>query len=135
MCLRGQASNLPGWQTTCCSCQKWVAEITDILTWILAFTIYQWIFYSTYPSWWQDTAQNKILILLTACHFPGPAGLNHDTTFRRDASVSPGLAHWCKMQLDLPIQLPHPCSWHSCWSISTSPGSSATYLSIINHPA
>lgn len=86
MCPRGQASNLPAWQTTCCSCQKRVAEISDILTWILAFTIYQWIFYSNYPSWWQDTAQYKILILLTACYFPGPAGLNYDTTFRKDAS-------------------------------------------------
>ena len=27
-----------------------VGEITDILTWIQAFTIYQWIFCSTYPS-------------------------------------------------------------------------------------
>ena len=110
-------------------------EITDILTWILALTIYQWIFYSTRPSWWQDTTRYKILILLTAGHFPGPAGLNYDTTFRKDASASPGLAHWCKMKPYLPIQFPHLHSWHRCWSISTSPGSSATYLSIINHPA
>ena len=30
--------------------KKRVVEITDILTWIQTFTIYQWIFYSTYPS-------------------------------------------------------------------------------------
>ena len=42
---------------------KKVLEITDILTWIQAFTIYQWIFCNTYPSRWQDTTQYKLLIL------------------------------------------------------------------------
>ena len=42
---------------------KKVVEITDILTWIQAFTIYQWIFCNTYPSHWQDTTQYKLLVL------------------------------------------------------------------------
>ena len=42
---------------------KKVVEITDILTWIQAFTIYQWVFCNTYPSRWQDTTQYKLLIL------------------------------------------------------------------------
>ena len=37
--------------------KKRMVEITDILTWIQAFTIYQWILCSTYPSRWQDTTQ------------------------------------------------------------------------------
>ena len=32
--------------------KKRVGEIIDILTWIQAFTIYQWIFCSTNPSHW-----------------------------------------------------------------------------------
>ena len=52
--------------------KKRVAGITDILAWIQAFTIYQWIFCSTYP-----------------CQFPGPAWLNYDTAFRKDAAAIP----------------------------------------------
>ena len=80
--------------------KKRVVEITDILTWIQAFTIYQWIFCSTYPSRWQDTTQYKLLILQTASQFPGPAWLNYDTAFRKDAAASL-LADWSKMNLDL----------------------------------
>ena len=38
-----------------------MVEINNIVTWIQAFTIYQWIFCSTYPSRWQDTTQHKLL--------------------------------------------------------------------------
>ena len=37
---------------------------------------------------------------LTACQFPGPAWLNYDTAFRKDAAASL-LADWSKMNLDL----------------------------------
>ena len=57
--------------------KKRVVEITDILTWIQAFTIYQWIFCSTYPSRWQDTTQYKLLILQTAFQFPGLSWLSY----------------------------------------------------------
>ncbi|CAH3168597.1 unnamed protein product [Porites evermanni] len=80
--------------------KKRVVEITDILTWIQAFTIYQWIFCSTYPSHWQDTTQYKLLILQKACQFPGPAWMNYDTAFRMDAAASL-LADWSKINLDL----------------------------------
>ena len=50
--------------------KKKVVEINDILTWIQAFSIYQWIFCSTYPSRWLDTTQYKLLILQTASQFP-----------------------------------------------------------------
>ncbi|CAH3163205.1 unnamed protein product, partial [Porites lobata] len=80
--------------------KKRVVEITDILTWIQAFTIYQWIFCSTYPSRWQETTQYKLLILQTASQSPGAAWLNYDTAFRKDAAASL-LADWSKMNLDL----------------------------------
>ena len=80
--------------------KKRVAGITDILAWIQAFTIYQWIFCSTYPSRWQDNFHYKSLIFQTACQFPGPAWLNYDTAFRKDAAASL-LADWSKMNLDL----------------------------------
>ena len=85
--------------------KKRVVEIPDILTWIQAFTIYQSIFCTTYPSRWQDTTQYELLILQTACQFPGPAWLNYDTAFRKDAAAS---------LLDEPvfIQLPHSCVQH-----------------------
>ena len=85
-----------------------VVEITDILTWIQAFTIYQWIFCCTYPSNWQDTTQYKLLILQTASQFPGAAQLNYDTAFRKDAAASL-LAGWSKMNLDL-------YNFHTCAS-------------------
>ena len=80
--------------------RKTVVEITDIITWIQALTMYQWIFCSTYPSRWQDTTQYKLLILQTACQFPGPARLNYNTAFRNDAATSL-LADWSNMNLDL----------------------------------
>ena len=69
--------------------KKRVVGITDILAWIQAFTIYQWIFCSTYPSRWQDNFHYKSLIFQTACQFPGPAWLNYDTAFRKDAAAIP----------------------------------------------
>ena len=80
--------------------KKTVVEITDIITWIQALTMYQWIFCSTYPSRWQDTTQDKLLILQTACQFPGPAWLNYNTAFRNDAATSL-LADRSNMNLDL----------------------------------
>ena len=108
-----------------------VVEITNILTWIQAFTIYQWIFCSTYPSRWQDTTQYKLLILQTACQFPGPTWLNSDTAFRKDAAASL-LADWSKMNLDLYNF--HTCVRHRYWSISSSLDFSTPYLSRIERP-
>ena len=79
---------------------KKVVEITNILTWIQAFTIYQWIFCDTYPSRWQDTSHYTLLIFQTTCQFPGPAWLNYDTAFRKDAAASL-LADWFKINVDL----------------------------------
>ena len=108
--------------------KKRVVEITDILTWIQAFTIYQWIFCSTYPSRWQDTTQYKLLILQMACQFPRPAWLNYDMAFSKDAAAY-FLTNWSQMNLNLynfHIQ-------HHYWSISSSPDFAGPYLSLIEH--
>ena len=71
-----------------------------ILTWIQAFTIYEWIFCSTYPSRWQETTQYKLLILQMVCQFPRPAWLNYDMAFRKDAAAY-FLTDWSQMNLNL----------------------------------
>ena len=104
--------------------KKRVVEINDILTWIQAFTIYQWIFCSTYPSRWQDTTQYKLLILHKASQFPGPAWLNYNMAFRKDAAASL-LADWSKMILDL-------YKFHTCASGSVT-GQSAPHSTSLAH--
>lgn len=37
------------------SSKKRIQEITDIVTWVEAFTVYMWIFCCAHPSRWQDT--------------------------------------------------------------------------------
>ena len=53
--------------------RKRVVEITDILTWVQAFTIYAWVFCNAHLNRWQDLTQCKLLIMQMACQFPGPA--------------------------------------------------------------
>lgn len=84
------------------SSRKIVQEITDIVTWVEAFTVYMysWIFCSAHPSRWQDMTQYKLLILKTSHQFLGKAWLHYDIAFRKDAAAS-GLADWSCMNLDL----------------------------------
>ena len=77
-----------------------MVEITDILTWVQAFTIYAWVFCNAHPNRWQDLTRYKLLIMQTARQFPGPAWQTYDVAFRKDAAAS-GLADWSKMNLDL----------------------------------
>ena len=53
--------------------RKRVVEITDILTWVKAFTIHAWVFCNAHPNCWQDLTQYKLLITQTVRQFPGPA--------------------------------------------------------------
>ena len=80
--------------------RKRVVEITDILTWVQAFTIYAWVFCNAHPNRWQDLTQYKLLIMQTARQFPGPAWQTYYVAFRKDAAAS-CLADWSKMNLDL----------------------------------
>ena len=70
------------------STKKRVQEITDLITWVEAFTVYTWILCSSHPSRWQDLTQYKLLILKTARQFPGKAWLHYDVAFRKDAADS-----------------------------------------------
>ena len=79
---------------------KRVREITDIVTWVAAFTAFMWILCRTHPSRWQDMAQYKLLILQATHQFSGKTWLHYDTAFGKDAAAS-GLADWSRMNSDL----------------------------------
>ena len=82
------------------SSKKRIQEITGIVTWVEAFTVYSWILCSAHPSRWQDMTQYKLLILKTSRQFPGKTWLHYDIAFRKDAAAS-GLVDWSPMNLDL----------------------------------
>ena len=82
------------------SSKKQIQEITDIVTWVEAFTVYPWILCSADPSRWQDMTQYKLLILNTSHQFPGKAWLHYDIAFSKYAAAS-GLVDWSPMNLDL----------------------------------
>ena len=75
-------------------------EISDILTWTEAFTIFQMVLCAAHPHRWSDLTKYKLLIIQTARQFPGSAWLEYDSAFRKDAAAS-GLGDWSKMNLDL----------------------------------
>lgn len=80
--------------------KKRVREITDVMTWVEAFTVYMWIFCSAHPTRWPDLTQYKLLILQTARQHSGKAWLHYDSAFRKDAAAS-GLLDWSHMNSDL----------------------------------
>ena len=101
--LKGQETELQTYldgKLLVTSSKKRIQEITDIVTWVEAFTVYSWILCSAHPSRWQDMTQYKLLILKTSGQFPGKAWLHYDIAFRKDAAVS-GLVDWSHMNLDL----------------------------------
>ena len=77
-----------------------VADVSDILTWTEAFSIYQMVLCHYHPNRWEDLSRYKLLIIQTARQYPGPAWLDYDLAFRKDAAAS-GLTDWSKMNLDL----------------------------------
>lgn len=82
------------------SSKKRVVEITDILSWVEAFTIYCLILCQSYPARWPDLNQYKLLIIQMAKRFPGLAWLHYDGAFRKEAAAT-GLTDWSRMNLDL----------------------------------
>ena len=86
------------------STKKRVQEITDIVTWVEAFTVYSWILCSAHPSRWQDITQHKLLILKTTRQLSGKAWLHYDIAFQKDAAAS-GLVS-CELR---PLQLSYSC--------------------------
>ena len=75
-----------------------LVEISDILTWTEAFTIYQMVLCAAHPHRWPDLTKYKLLIIQTARHSPDRAWLEYDG--RRDAAAT-GATDWGKMNLDL----------------------------------
>ena len=77
-----------------------LVEISEILTWTEAFTIYQMVLCAAHPHRWPDLTKYKLLIIQTARHSPDRAWLEYDLAFRRDAAAT-GATDWGKMNLDL----------------------------------
>jgi len=77
-----------------------LVEISDILTWTEAFTIYQMVLCAAHPHRWPDLTKYKLLIIQTARHSSDRAWLEYDLAFRRDAAAT-GATDWGKMNLDL----------------------------------
>ena len=77
-----------------------LVEISDVLTWTEAFTIYQMVLCSAHPHRWPDLTKYTLLIIQTARHSPDRAWLEYDLAFRRDAATT-GSTDWGKMNLDL----------------------------------
>ena len=99
-------------------------EITDILTWTKAFTIFQMVTCEAHPQQWSDLTKYKLLIIQTAHQFSGRAWLEYDLAFRKDAAAS-GLSGWSKMNLDLySFHLRLPATSSPQQLLSSWPGSS-----------
>ena len=99
-------------------------EITDILTWTEAFTIFQMVTCAAHPQRWSDLTKYKLLIIQTARQFNGRAWLEYDLAFRKDAAAS-GLSDWSKMNLDLyNFHLRLPATSSPQQLLSSWPGSS-----------
>ena len=100
------------------SSKKRVQEITNMVTWVEAFTVNMRIFCCAHPSRWQDMTQCKLLILKTSRQFPGNAWLHYDTAFQKDAAAS-GLADWSRMNLDL-------YNFYTCLTPQSQPSASSS---------
>ena len=80
--------------------KKRVVEITDIMTWVEAFSIFCLVLCQSYPSRWRDLTQYKLLIIQTAKRFQGKSWLNYDIAFRKEAAAT-GSTDWSRMNADL----------------------------------
>ena len=84
------------------SARKPRKEITDILSWVEAFTVFSVIVCSYFPNRWRDLSSYKLLILRTYRQFAGYAWCDYDKAFRQHAAAT-RLLDW----LELNVQLFH----------------------------
>ena len=106
--------------------KKRVIEITDIVTWIEAFTIFSMILCHTFPSRWKDLNQYKLLIIQTARRFSDKSWLHYDIAFRKEAAAS-GSTDWSRMHPDLyNFHTRSPAATPAATGSSTSPALSLT---------
>lgn len=75
-------------------------QITDIVTWLEAFTIFSFILCTYFPNRWVDLTKYKLLILRTYRQFSGSAWLNYDKEFREHAAAEK-LTNWATMNVQL----------------------------------
>ena len=66
---------------------KRLKAITDILSWMQAFTVYTLVVTAYYPARVADLLKYQLLIMRTAQQFSGSAWLSYDRAFRRQAAV------------------------------------------------
>ena len=71
--------------------KKPTRHISDITSWMEAFSIFYLILCSYFPHWWRDLTSYKLLILWTYRQFSSFCWLNYD---RLSGSHSRGKAHW-----------------------------------------
>ena len=84
---------------------KQAMEITDIVTWIEAFSIFCLVLCHLFPSCWTDLSQYKLLIIQTAKRFHYKSWLHYDIAFMKEAAAS-GSTDWSCMEADL-------CNFHT----------------------
>ena len=75
-------------------------EITDILTWMQAFSVYTLVLTTYWPARITDLLKYQLLIMRTAQQFAGSTWLSYDRTFRRQAAAS-NQTDWSYMNSEL----------------------------------
>ena len=80
--------------------RKWKRPITDIASWMEAFSIFYLIFCSSFPHRWRDLTSYKLLILRTYRQFSGFCWLDYDRAFREHAAAEK-VTDWSKMHVQL----------------------------------
>ena len=106
--------------------KKRVVEITDIVTWIEAFSIFCLVLCHSFPSRWPDLHQYKLLIIQTAKRFGDKSWLNYDIAFRKEAAALRS-TDWSRMNADLyNFHTRAPSALTSAPGPASSPASSST---------
>lgn len=75
-------------------------QISDITSWVEAFSIFYLILCSYFPHRWRDLTSYKLLILRTYRQFSGFCWLNYDRAFREHAAAVK-LTDWSAMNVQL----------------------------------
>ena len=75
-------------------------EITDILSWMQAFSVYTLVLTSYWPARIADLLKYQLLIMRTAQQFAGSTWLSYDRAFRRQAAAY-RLTDWSVMNAEL----------------------------------
>ena len=75
-------------------------QITDLVDWIEALSIYTLILISYFPHRWRDLTAYKLLIIRTYRQFAGRAWLNNDKAFREHVAAA-RVTDWSSLNVQL----------------------------------